>query len=205
MKNISKMLFSLSVFALSACSFGGSPDVPNEKNMSKEEITAAWEKSMELAEEHKILSEMTGSWKASVKFWTQPGSAPNVSVAKSINKTILNGKFLVEDYSGSFGGQAFKGMSVMGYDTILQKFSNFWADNMGTGAIYSEGTIDKANRSINFTGAATDPITKTKKPTFSVIKVIDNDRHTLEMFDVLPDGKKFKTLEIDYKRSVTKE
>lgn len=176
-----------------------------QKHLSREEIKAAWERSMSLSEEHKVLKNLAGDWIASVKFWTQPGTNPNVSSAKSFNKIILSDKFLVEDYQGSFSGKPFQGLNILGFDTILNKFSNYWADNMGTGAIYSEGSFDPDSNTITFNGFVTDPVSQTKRPTLSTLKIVDNDNHFLEMYDILPDGNKFKTLEIEYRRNMEKK
>lgn len=196
------LILTISCLIFSACSLIHSDDTSEaiQKRMSNEEIKAAWEKSMEVTEEHKLLESMSGSWNASVKFWTQPGAKPNISLAKSVYKPILNGKFLIEDYKGSFSGQPFEGMSIMGFDSILKTFSSHWADNMGTGAIYSEGKMDPESKVITLKGSVTDPISKSKKPTYSVFKIIDANNHIFEMYDVLKDGNKFKTLEITYQR-----
>ena len=189
----------LTIALLSACSLGEAPPAPANQ-LTRQEIKAAWEKSMSKSADHALLEEMSGTWNASVKFWAQARSEPAVSTAKSIYKSILNGKFLIEDYQGTYSEKSYQGMSIMGYDTILQKFNNYWVDNMGTGAIYSEGTYNSETKTISLNGEVTDPITKTKRPTLSTLKIIDKDNHLLEMYDLLPGGKKFKTLEIEYKR-----
>jgi hypothetical protein len=200
MKSTKIIFFGILILAaVSGCGMM-SKNKPAHKIMTHEELKAAWEKSMTKTEEHKLLEDMSGKWEAAVKFWAQPGANPNISAAKSVSKSVLDGKFLLEDYQGSFAGKPFQGMNIMGYDTVLKKFNNYWVDNMGTGAIYSEGSYDPATNTIALNGDVADPITQTKKPTYSTIKIIDKDNHLLEMFDIFPDGKKFKTLEIAYKR-----
>ncbi len=191
------ILLALLFTTLSACSVFNS-DKKSSQHLSHEEIKQAWEQSMAVTEEHKLIESMAGTWDASVKFWTQPGTKPHISMAKSTCKSILNGKFLLEDYKGSFSGKPFEGMSIMGYDTTLKTFSNYWVDNMGTGAIYSEGKIDPETKIISLKGHVTDPLSQSKKTTYSIIRITDENNHIFEMYDVLPEGKKFKTLEITY-------
>ena len=171
-----------------------------QPKFSMEEIQASWEKAMSKAEEHKILHDMEGSWKAEVMFWVQPGTPPQTSFADSTNRTILDGRFLVEEYKGSFEGKPFEGMGITGFDTILEKFTHYWIDNMGTGSIVSEGSYDAEEKTISMLGVVTDPVSKEKRDTASITHIIDKNNHIFEMYDLMPDGNRFKTLEIKYTR-----
>lgn len=197
------LIILLTLFLVTACSSkvsgNGAMNVDSSA-LTPEQIQAAWKRAMTPSEEHVLLNEMAGEWNASVRFWMKPDMSPQTSTAESTNTTTLNGKFLIEDYRGSFDGQPFKGMGISGFDTVMQQFTHYWIDNMGTGAIISAGKYDPASKTITMRGSVTDPISGKKRQTESRTRIIDENNHVFEMYDISPEGTSFKTLEIAYKR-----
>lgn len=56
---------------------------------------------------------------------------------------ILGGRYQQSMHTGSFNGMPFEGISLVGYDNTKKVFMSSWADNMGTGSMYMEGTWDQ--------------------------------------------------------------
>jgi hypothetical protein len=73
-------------------------------------------------------------------------------------------------------------------------------DSMGTTIMNTTGTADPSGKTLTFTGAIDDYTTGKKANFKNVITVVDNDHHTFEMWWPGPDGKLFKTMEIQYAR-----
>ncbi len=148
---------------------------------------------------HKMLAKADGEWKFDITIWMTPGAPPVKSSGTSVNKMILGGRYQESRESGSFQGMPFEGINTLGYDNARKVFVSSWIDNMGTGIIYLEGKWDPENKSINFMGKETDPITGTERMVKEKVKWIDDNNQLMEMFTV-QDGKDVKTMEIKLTR-----
>lgn len=164
---------------------------------------------MELAklnDNHKLLADLAGSWSTSVKMM-EPGKEPTLSKGSVTYKSIMNGRYVIGDHTGSMkmpGADGkmkdftFKGMSTDGYDNVKQKFTSSWMDNMGTGILMFEGTYDPATKTFTYTGEM-EVVPGMKTPVRSVVKVTDKNHRTFEWYENR-GGQEMKTLEIDYTR-----
>lgn len=160
----------------------------------------AWQKAGEINENHKLITDMAGSWKCIAKFWMVPGSEPMVSEMTAEVTAIMGGRFTQGMYKGNVMGQAFEGLEVMGYDNIKKKFISSWIDNMSTGLYTSAGTMDPGTKVITLLGTADDPMTGKTKKTRATLKIDSPDKHTFTMFETPDGGKEMQTMEIVYTR-----
>jgi hypothetical protein len=149
---------------------------------------------------HKLLSPLAGQWDASVKFWMSPDSEPQQNKGSCKRKWILDGRFLTEEYEGSFMDQPFYGFGLTGYDNVSKKYANTWCDSLGTGMMISEGTCDASGKVFSYTGTMNCPMTGKPKSQRYATRILGESKHVFEMFDTGPDGKEFKSLEITYTR-----
>jgi hypothetical protein len=150
---------------------------------------------------HKALEPLVGDFDVVSKFW-MGGDESNVMESKGSvkSKWILDGRFLQEEFEGDMMGMKFKGFGLTGYDNMRKQYVSIWMDTMGTGIMKSEGTADSDNKVFTFTGKMDEPATGEKdKPVKFVTKIISNDKHTFEMYD-LTLGAKSKVGEITYTR-----
>jgi len=147
---------------------------------------------------HAALKALAGSWKTSVKAWTGPGD-PMVSEGTSESALVLGGRFLKEEYHGSFMGQPFEGFGITGYDNAEKKYVSAWADTMGTRILVQSGEADPSGRVMTFHGTWEDPVTGKKSPTRMVTHVVDDNTHTFTMYSNYT-GQEVKEMEITYTR-----
>ena len=148
---------------------------------------------------HKALDALTGSWKAEVKCWHEPGGSPNVSQATAKTRWILNGRFLEEEFHGEMMGKPFTGKSLIGYDNTKQKFNMVWISDIQTSTFFTEGKGEDGNKTITLEGKADCAATGQRDiPMKTVFRVLGPDKHIFEMYD----GSKgnAKTMEITYTR-----
>jgi Protein of unknown function (DUF1579) len=147
--------------------------------------------------EHKKLESFVGTWDTTAKMWMDPTAPPQESKGTSENKMALGGRFLEQRFEGTFMGQPFSGVGYTGYDIYKKQYVGTWMDTMGTQIMSSTGTADASGK-MTFTGSVDDPMTNKKMDFKETITVVDNDHHVFEMWMPGPDGKMFKTLEINY-------
>ena len=167
---------------------------------------------MELAkpgENHKLLEGLAGTWTYTGKFWMtpDPNAPPMESPGKTVRKPIMGGRYVQADHvgkmqmpgpDGKLMDSDFKGMEIAGYDNAKKKFVSSWIDNMGTGIMQSEGTYDSATKTLTY-AAEYEPVPGMKIKARELLKISDNDHHTLQFFEDR-GGKEVKVMEIVYTR-----
>ena len=144
---------------------------------------------------------MEGDWDVNAKMWA-PGSEEAMTMTYTTSaEVILGGRYLVEEATGSFMGQDFEGLLMMGYNNGTQEYFSLWIDNFGTGMSLSKGKADR-DGNVHMMGMMEDWIAPAGRPLRSVMEVGDED-HTLHMWSVLEDGTETKSMELHYTRQMT--
>ena len=178
---------------------------PNQQEMMKQMMELS-----KLNENHKLLTDLDGNWNYTIKFWMNPdpNAPPQQSKGIATRKSVMGGRYVMMDVSGKMQmpgedgkmkDMQFKGMGVEGYDNVKKKFVASWIDNMGTGIQFSDGTYDPTTKTFTYTSEM-EPVPGMKTPVREVIKVTDNDHHTLEWYEDR-GGQEVKTMEINYTRA----
>jgi Protein of unknown function (DUF1579) len=146
---------------------------------------------------HKMMAKSVGDWTGAITMWSAPGAQPMSMTGESHNEMILGGRYLQGKSKGNMMGMPFEGISVTGYDNAKKVFVNSWIDNMGTGMIFLEGQWDSKSNSIEFKGMMVDPSSGKDLAVREVMKIIDDNTQTMEMY-TMAGGKEFKSMEIKY-------
>ncbi|HMP80089.1 MAG TPA: DUF1579 domain-containing protein [Pirellulaceae bacterium] len=171
--------------------------------MSKEANPVDSTPSMPVAgPEHFRLQPFVGKFRAEVKIWMGPGD-PIISTGTMVNTMEVNGLFLQQDYIGdSQEGPfpSFLGKGFWGYNTVQKQYEGFWIDNASTIMQFEAGQVSADGKVWEMIGAipcGSDGQINRKR---SVIKLIDDDQHMMEMFFTDPSGQETKNMEIQYVR-----
>ncbi len=193
---------------LAALLIGGTvhaADKPASTPAMTPEMVAMQKKAMELGTpgaHHKMLEPTVGKWTAKASFWMKSGDKPMVSEGTSETTWILGGRFLKQDYKGTWEGQPFEGLGIIGYDNMRAEYQSLWLDSMMTGQMIATGTYDAAAKLFKFGGTFSCPMTGEKNRAYRAeLKINSNDKHTYVSYDKTPEGKEFKSMEIVYTRA----
>ena len=175
---------------------------PNEAEMMKQ--------MMELSkpsENHKLLTDLDGSWNYTVTMWMAPNAPPTKSTGTAVRKSIMGGRYVMMDVTGKMkmpgpDGKlkdfTFQGHGMEGYDNVKKKFVGSWLDNMGTGIMLSEGDYDPTTKAFTFMSDM-EPMPGMKTKVREVLKVADKNHMVFEWYENR-GGQEAKTMEIDYTR-----
>lgn len=156
-------------------------------------LTAQQPPDVKPGPEHALFKQDEGTWDATVK------AMGSESKGTLTCKVGLNGLWLLENFKSDFGGTAFEGLGATSYDPAKKKYVNVWIDSMSTAPMVSEGTYDKAKKTMTLAGEMPMPDGKSMKITMvSVTKDANTKIFTLN--GAGPDGKNFEMLHITYKR-----
>src|SRR5262245_41741903 len=142
--------------------------------------------------DHAFLKEGEGVWDATAK---APGGQ---SKGELHCKMALNGLWFLEHYKGEAGGQAFEGHGATSYDPAKKKFVNVWIDSMVPSPMLSEGTYDKAKKTMTLVGNMPMPDGKSMKSSIT-ITYKDSNTKVLSLKGNM-DGTEFEMVEITYRR-----
>jgi hypothetical protein len=181
------------------------------KEPSKEEMAEMMKKWQAVASpgpHHKVLEQFVGTWDLTIKSWMGgPDAPPSESKGSCEAKWVLDGRFIEDKVkcemempaeTGEMKKMTFSGQGLTGYDNFKNTFVSTWADSMGTSVMMSKGTIDPTGKVLTFYGESDDPMTNRQDCLFkSVTRIIDKDKHVMEMYDVFAD---VKVMEITYTR-----
>jgi hypothetical protein len=192
-------LFSLAATTLYAADKPKPKPAPPAPSAQEKAAMEAMTKAATPGAEHKKLSTFAGTWDTTVTSWMAPGTPPAVSKGTSKNSMILGGRYLEQQFSGTFMGAPFYGVGHTGYDNVKKQYVGTWMDNFGTGVMETTGHAD-GDQAWKFSGTVPDPMTGKDSPVEEKLTIVDKDHHTLEMWSPGPDGKMFKMMEIKYAR-----
>lgn len=191
-------LSSLLLAALLFSQVGFTADPPNKGD--NHGMTPEMMKLMAPGENHKALTNVVGKFNYTMKWWMTPDAKAEESKGTSTSKWVLNGRFVQQEVKSKMNGQEFNGLGFTGYDNVKGEYQSTWMDSMGTGMMVSTGTMGGTN-TLTSTGSFACPMTGEKDKWFrSELKVTNKNEHTFAMFGKTPEGKEFKTMEINYKR-----
>jgi hypothetical protein len=186
------------------------PEDKPEGQPNEAQMMAAMMELAKPGENHKLLESLAGSWNYTLKSWMSPDAkAPPIETSgKAVSKSVLGGRYVHSEVNGKMqmpGADGkmmdmdFKGMGIDAYDNAKKKFVSAWVDNMGTGIMISEGSYDPDTKTLTYT-AEYEAMPGMKTKVREVLKITDNDHHTLEFYEDR-GGKEVKTLEITYTRA----
>ena len=204
LKPVLALALLIPIFA-AGCSKGTHPTTTTQTTtqtvqLSPAEMQEAWTKASTPNVNHKVLEPLVGKWKAQTKFWEKPDGQPTVSEATAENRWVFNGRYVEEKFRGTWNGQPFEGVGVWGFDNVAKKYQSSWFDSMSTQMMLSTGDYNPTNQSISLVGKMSCPMTGELQNVKTVTTIIDNSNHRFEMYNLAPDGKEFKSLEINYTR-----
>ena len=170
-----------------------------EKQMDQQAMMEMYQKLATPGEPHKQLASLAGSWTTQTKEWMEPGKPPSESTGSVEMKTLLDGRFLLQEFTGDMMGQPFSGIGITGYDNLRKRYVSNWIDTMGTGIFSMEGTASPDGKTITLKGQHAEPggghMTHR-----AVWKIVDNNTQTFDMYGTHRHGKEVKVMEIVYTR-----
>ncbi len=158
-----------------------------------------WEAYMTPGKPHEMMASWNGTWSGEVKMWQEPGTEPQSSQTKAVNKMIMGGRYQASTHTGNMMGMPFEGESLLGYDNSKKEFISTWVDNMGTGIMVLTGPWDEASKTMTLKGRVVDAAAGNGEEcdVREVYKVIDDNTHLMEMYGPDPKtGKEFKMMEL---------
>ena len=174
-------------------------DKKAEKQMDMQAMMEAYAKLATPGEPHKQLASLAGSWTTKTKEWMEPGKPPTESAGSAEMKTLLDGRFLQQEFTGDMMGHPYSGIGTTGYDNLRKRYVSTWIDSMGTGVFVMEGTASPDGKTITLKGQHAE-LGGGQMSHRAVWKIVDANSQTFDMYGTHKGGKEMKMMEITYTR-----
>jgi hypothetical protein len=174
--------------------------VPAEPMPDSATMQKNWQAYMTPGKEHAMMASWNGKWEGEVTMWMSADAPPMVSNMTVENKMIMGGRYQQSVNKGSFGGMPFEGISTLAFDNAKKTWISTWFDNMGTGIITMEGSWDDATKTMTLRGREMDPSLNKEKDCRQTFTVVDDNHQLMQMYEVQPDGKERKTMQVHFTR-----
>jgi len=148
--------------------------------------------------EHKELARLAGEYSTVSKFRDKPEDGPVESKGTAKITSVLGGRFLLEENTGTQFGQPYRGVRLVGYNAA-KRYEASWTYSMSTAIMTLTGTCKGEGKPIEWKADFTDE--RGQKQTLNVItRKIDADRFVVELFGTTADGKRGPIVETTYTR-----
>jgi hypothetical protein len=149
---------------------------------------------------HQALARMAGDYDTVSSFRQQPDAKPVVSKGTAKLTAVVDGHFLLEETSSTLFGQPVKGLRLLGYNGKTNRYEATWTYSMATGMMGMTGTSNDGGKTIEWT--ETDPSGRGANSSLHVTtRHLDDNRFTVELYNLTPNGKRGTTIETTYTRS----
>lgn len=165
------------------------------------EMMGKWMKAMTPGEQHQKLAKFVGKWTYVIKYRMNENEPWTESTGTSKMESILGGRYIMDTTKGETEMGPFEGMGLTGFDNVSGKYVAFWSDNMSTGPMMLEGSMDAAGKKITYVGTCNCPMEGPGKRMKMVVTMTDSNHFTHESYSFDAEGKEWKSMEIAYTRA----
>jgi multimeric flavodoxin WrbA len=151
---------------------------------------------------HYHLGRLTGSWAGTAKTWFDPSKLEDESPVSGTLRSVMDGLYVLHEYSGSFQGKPLTGMAIIGYNLGLSRYECAWIDSFHTSSaiLFSEGKRGDDEVSVLGSYAYVTPETEQQWGWRTVIEMITDDEMVITAYNISPEGEETKATETVYKR-----
>jgi hypothetical protein len=161
----------------------------------------AWTAHAQDADQAAWLKHQVGQWKAELKLW--PGGAESEPIVFEASETneMLGDNWIIVNFKGEFGGQAFRGHGVVGFDSRNERFVATWVDSVNGFMSQYEGTYDASSKSVVLTGKELDPNNGDLVAGKQIRTIKDDNTRVVESYQKPEGSDEFtKVMEITFTR-----
>ena len=176
-------------------SFGGDPSEAQVKDMME-----MMRKVSTPGQHHAALAQLVGEWDVEVSL-LMPGGAQKSS-GRARYEWAVEGLWLTQKLEATLMGMPYQSFAVMGYDNYAKNHVVATVSSADTSLNVARGVVVDPQHKVTSVYGALDEYTtgELNKPFRAVTRIVDNDRHVIEIWDLGIGASGAKVLEFNYTR-----
>lgn len=158
----------------------------------------AWQAYATPGEEQAWLGAQAGTFVTNASFRMDPSAPWMESEGVVVRRMGMEGRFLVEEYTGTMMGMPFRGRGTTGWDNGRELFVTTWCDNMSTGIAQGIGHWNADRTKIDWEITQTDPMKKAPITTKAQWWWKPDGTLVFDSWMPTPSGEQFRAMRIEY-------
>jgi hypothetical protein len=146
---------------------------------------------------HHQLSRLAGQWEGTTKTWFDPNKLEDESPIRGSIRPLMDGRFMLYEYSSSMGNKPLTGMAIIGFHLDLQKYQLAWIDSFHTGTtiIFSEGNKGDTQMNVLGSWAYVTPEMEQYWGWRTTIEIVSGSEIIIRAFNISPEGEESRATE----------
>src|SRR5262245_7586199 len=146
---------------------------------------------------HEHMAHCAGEYTTVTRFTMKAGDKPMESAGTAKITSVLGGRFLQEEGTGTMFNQPFKTVKFSGYNSGAERFEATWMYTGSTSIMSLTGTSSDGGKTINWVGTYEEKEGQ-KNTLYVETKHLGKDQIVVDMYSKNPDGSRGPSMETTY-------
>ncbi|MFZ4618928.1 MAG: DUF1579 domain-containing protein [Bacteroidota bacterium] len=149
---------------------------------------------------HHLLAQFAGTWRGVTRTFFEPGILADESPWEGTIRPVLNGMFMIHEYSGSITGTPLIGTAILGYNIASGQFECSWVDSFHTGTSMMISKGPSSENTFSVLGSYPAPDGSPPWGWRTVFELSGQDTVIIRMNNITPTGEESLAVETIYSR-----